>query len=121
MPQASVIDEPVETGELSRYYKPENHSFADAEPSKGMHIELRVEGISQSECFQLGWLEHQEHTFRKCLDLPRIRMKSNTKQCSRHKLRSRIIHDYFAGLNQGYKTLARNSDEFESTFPRRAV
>ena len=65
-PQASVVDEPAETGELPRHREPENHSFADAGPSKGMHIELRAEGISQSNCSQLGWLDYQEHAFRKC-------------------------------------------------------
>jgi hypothetical protein len=65
-PQASVIDEPAETGELPRYREPENYSFADVEPSKGMHIELRAEGISQSNYSQLGRLDSQEHAFRKC-------------------------------------------------------
>jgi hypothetical protein len=31
-----------------------------------MHIELRAGGISQSDCSQLGWLDSQEHAFRKC-------------------------------------------------------
>ena len=65
-PQASVVNEPAETGELPRHCEPESHSFADAEPSKGMHIELQAEGISQSNCSQLGWLDYQEHAFRKC-------------------------------------------------------
>ena len=65
-PQASVVDEPVEIGGLSRRRKPESHSFADAEPNRGMHIELQAEGISEDDCSQLGWLDYQEHVFRKC-------------------------------------------------------
>jgi hypothetical protein len=53
-PQASVIDELVEIGGLPRCRKLESHSFADVEPSRGMHIELRVEGISKDDCYQLG-------------------------------------------------------------------
>ena len=60
------IDEPAETGELRRYREPENHSFADTGPSKGMHIELRAEGISQSNYSRLSWLDCQDYTFRKC-------------------------------------------------------
>ena len=65
VPQASAVDESAETGELPRHRKPENHSFADAEPSRGMRIELRVEGISEHDCSQLGWLHNQEHAIRK--------------------------------------------------------
>lgn len=65
-PQASAVDEPAEIGELPRYCEPENHSFTDAGPSKGIYIELRAEGISQSNCSQLGWLGYQEHAFHKC-------------------------------------------------------
>ena len=46
-PQDSAVDELAETGVLPRHREPENHSFADVEPSRGMRIELRVEGISQ--------------------------------------------------------------------------
>jgi hypothetical protein len=52
--QASVVNDLVETGELLRYYKPENHLSADAEPSRGMRIKLRAEGISEDDCSQLG-------------------------------------------------------------------
>ena len=58
VPQASAVDEPAETGELPRLCEPENNPFADAGPSKDMHIELRAEGISQSDCSQLGWLDY---------------------------------------------------------------
>jgi hypothetical protein len=44
-PQASVVNEPAESGELLRHHKPKNPLFADTGPSKGMHIELRAEGI----------------------------------------------------------------------------
>jgi hypothetical protein len=44
--QASVVDELAETGGLFRHYERENHSFADVEPSRGMRIEIRAEGIS---------------------------------------------------------------------------
>jgi hypothetical protein len=64
-PRASVVDEPAETGKFPRHLEPENHSFTDNEPSKDMYIELRAEGISQSDCSQLGWLDSQEHAFRK--------------------------------------------------------
>ena len=64
-PQASAVDEPAETGGLPRRRKPGNHFFADAEPSRGMRIELRAEGISEYDCSQLGWLDYQEHAFRK--------------------------------------------------------
>ena len=45
-PQDSAVGELAGIGGFLRRRKPENHSFADAEPSKGMHIELRVEGNS---------------------------------------------------------------------------
>ena len=64
-PQASAVDEPAETGELPRHYEPEDHPFADAGPSKGMHIELRAEGISEYDCSQLGRLDNQEHIIHK--------------------------------------------------------
>ena len=66
VPQASVVDEPAEIGGLPRRRKPESHSFADAKPSRGMHIELRAEDIPQSYYSQLGWLDYQEHAFCKC-------------------------------------------------------
>jgi hypothetical protein len=66
VPQASAVNEPAETGELLRHHKPENDPFADAGSSKGMHIELRAEGISQSNYSQLGWFDCQEYAFRKC-------------------------------------------------------
>src|ERR1700760_847398 len=66
VPQANVVNEPVETGELLRYHEPGSHSFADADSSKGMHIELRVEGTPQSSCSRLRWLDYQEHAFCKC-------------------------------------------------------
>ena len=66
-PQASVVNEPAEIGGIPRHREPGNHSFADVGPSKGMHIELQAEGISEYDCSQLGWLDYQEHTFRKCL------------------------------------------------------
>jgi hypothetical protein len=50
VPQASVVNEPAETDKLSRYREYKNHSYADAEPSKGMNIELRAEGISEYNC-----------------------------------------------------------------------
>jgi hypothetical protein len=46
-PQASIVDKPAEIGRLPRRYKPENHSFIDTEPSKGIYIKLRAEGISE--------------------------------------------------------------------------
>ena len=52
-PQASVVDEPAEIGGLPRRRKPESHFFADVEPSRGMRIELRAEGISEYDCSQL--------------------------------------------------------------------
>ena len=66
-PQASVADEPAEIGGLPRRRKPESHSFADAEPSRGICIELRAEGISEDDCSQLGWLDYQEHAIHKYL------------------------------------------------------
>ncbi len=66
VPLANGVDEPVETGELCRHLEFESHSFADAGPSKDMHIELRAEGIFLSKCSQLGWLDYQEHAIRKC-------------------------------------------------------
>ncbi len=57
-PQASVVDELAEIGGLPRRRKPESHSFADAEPSRGMHIELQAEGICEDDCSQLGWLDY---------------------------------------------------------------
>jgi hypothetical protein len=65
-PQASAVDEPAETDRLRRHREPESHSFTDAGPSKGMYIELRAEGISQSNYSQLGRLDSQKHAFRKC-------------------------------------------------------
>jgi len=64
-PQASAVDEPAKIGGLPRRRKPENHSFADAEPSRGMRIELQAEGISEYDCSQLGWLDNQEYAIRK--------------------------------------------------------
>jgi hypothetical protein len=64
-PQASVVDEPAEIGGLPHRRKPESHSFADAEPSRGMRIELWAEGISEYDCSQLGRLENQEYIVRK--------------------------------------------------------
>ena len=55
----------TEIGGLPRRRKPECHSFADAEPSRGMRIELRAEGIFEHDCSQLGWLDNQEHAIRK--------------------------------------------------------
>ncbi len=49
-PQASAVDEPIETSKLYRHYRIESHSFVDAEPSRGMHIELQAEGISEDDC-----------------------------------------------------------------------
>jgi hypothetical protein len=66
VPQASAVDDPAEIGELPRCREPENYSFANAGPSKDMHIELRAEGIPQSYCSELGWLDYQEHAFHKC-------------------------------------------------------
>jgi hypothetical protein len=65
VPQASIVDEPVEIGRLPRRRKPESHSFADAEPSRGMRIELRAEDISEHDYSQFGWLDNQEHIIRK--------------------------------------------------------
>jgi len=45
-PQASAVDELAEIGGFPRRRKPENHSFVDAGPSKGIHIEVQAEGIS---------------------------------------------------------------------------
>jgi hypothetical protein len=56
--QASVGNELAEIGGLLRHYKPECHSFADAESSKGMYIELRAEGISQYNYSQLDLLDY---------------------------------------------------------------
>ena len=53
-PRASAVNEPAETGKLLRHHKPKNHPFADAEPSRGMRIELQAEGISGYGCSQLG-------------------------------------------------------------------
>jgi hypothetical protein len=65
-PQASVVDASAETGGLPRRRKPESHSFADAEPSRGIRIELRAEGISEYDYSQLSQLNNQEHIIRKC-------------------------------------------------------
>jgi hypothetical protein len=57
-PQTSEVDGPAETGDLPRYREFENHSFADAQPSRGMRIEPQAEGISAHDCSRLGWLEY---------------------------------------------------------------
>ena len=46
MPQANAVNKPTETGKFPRHRKPENHSFANAGPNKGMHIKLQAKDIS---------------------------------------------------------------------------
>jgi hypothetical protein len=46
VPQASLVNEPAETGELLCYYEYENYSFIDTRPSKGIYIKLRAGDIS---------------------------------------------------------------------------
>jgi hypothetical protein len=54
VPQASAVDEPIETGRLPRRQKPKRHSVADAGPSRDMRTDLPAEGIPVDDCSQLG-------------------------------------------------------------------
>ena len=48
VPQASVANESVETGELPHCRESKSHFVVDARPSKGMHIKLQAVGMPQS-------------------------------------------------------------------------